>query len=297
MQRTMYTLWESCILPLLPASNPEIAVDYVESLKSSGVFCAELSATQVNAFRSAERILHYHSDFCIGVGKIVSTGQLEQAVSAGAQFLILDNPLILEATTQLQIPVFVQQGNGRSILCIDSSSIPSYGSVLPTTTVAAHDFSQLFVDRSILALRCQDFFSHIPQGGASLSQSLCDAAEAAITSALGFRLAHIGINCADSDVALQIASAFRSLFGFPIKDGPTSYFAGTAIEAMKQPYLGKLGHIAIFTSSIDRAVAVLSRRGFTFDESTRKQRDGKTTAIYLADEIGGFAVHLVQAMA
>ncbi len=34
--------------------------------------------------------------------------------------------------------------------------------------------------------------------------------------------------------------------------------------------------------------------GYKFDESTVRFKGEKMTAIYLSDEIGGFAVHLVQ---
>lgn len=39
----------------------------------------------------------------------------------------------------------------------------------------------------------------------------------------------------------------------------------------------------------------MERRGFAFeDESTASMKDGKMVAIYLKDEIGGFAIHLLQ---
>ena len=58
---------------------------------------------------------------------------------------------------------------------------------------------------------------------------------------------------------------------------------------------GTNGHIAIGTNSVDRAVYHLSRKGILFDESTRKtDANGKTMAIYLDGDFGGFRVHLVQ---
>ena len=38
----------------------------------------------------------------------------------------------------------------------------------------------------------------------------------------------------------------------------------------------------------------MERRGFAFDDSSVILRDGKLRAIYLKDEIAGFAVHLLQ---
>ena len=58
---------------------------------------------------------------------------------------------------------------------------------------------------------------------------------------------------------------------------------------------GTHGHIAIQTNSVDRAVYHLSRRGVAFDQSTAQyDKDGSLKFIYLADEIDGFAYHLVK---
>ena len=74
-----------------------------------------------------------------------------------------------------------------------------------------------------------------------------------------------------------------------------SVFAGNAFEMMKKPFRGTNGHIAIACNDIARAKWHMERRGFAFeDESTASMKDGKMVAIYLKDEIGGFAIHLLQ---
>ena len=44
----------------------------------------------------------------------------------------------------------------------------------------------------------------------------------------------------------------------------------------------------------DRAIYHLGQRGVKFDMDSKNVKDGKTIAIYFADEIAGFAFHLVQ---
>jgi 2-dehydro-3-deoxyphosphogluconate aldolase/(4S)-4-hydroxy-2-oxoglutarate aldolase len=63
---------------------------------------------------------------------------------------------------------------------------------------------------------------------------------------------------------------------------------------MKTPYLGTHGHIAISTLSLPRAVAWLERKGVGIRPETAKEKDGKTVAVYLNQEVSGFAVHLLQ---
>ena len=110
-----------------------------------------------------------------------------------------------------------------------------------------------------------------------------------------FSLAHIGINAENEADALKIAELFAALFGFEVKPGNSSVFAGTAVEVMKTPYLGANGHIAIGTPDVAAAQAELEARGFAFrPEAAKYKADGTLNAVYLKDEIGGFAVHLVK---
>ena len=112
---------------------------------------------------------------------------------------------------------------------------------------------------------------------------------------LGFELRHIGVNCENGTKADAVASRFDYLFGLTKKDGNSSVFAGTQIEAMKQIGRGTKGHIAIGTNSVVRARNYLeSVKGVQFLEDSAVVNNGKLTAVYLKEEIGGFAVHLVQ---
>jgi len=108
-----------------------------------------------------------------------------------------------------------------------------------------------------------------------------------------YSLAHIGINAANEAEAMQAAKMFELLFGFSVKEGNSSIFCGGVVEVMKTPYLGKNGHIAIGTPDVSAAKAELEQKGFRFNEDSAKYKGDMLNAIYLADEIGGFAVHLV----
>lgn len=59
-------------------------------------------------------------------------------------------------------------------------------------------------------------------------------------------------------------------------------------------YLGKNGHIAIKTNAIGCAISDLEKRGFQIDMDTAKYKGDKMIAVYLKQEFGGFAIHLLQ---
>lgn len=117
-----------------------------------------------------------------------------------------------------------------------------------------------------------------------------------MTQDFGFHIAHIGINQENETVALSTAQMLETLFSFSYKVGNSSIFsADKKIEIMKKTFRGANGHIAIGTTDIDGAVAYLKEKGVALAEETAVVKDGRLIAVYLADEVAGFAIHLVRA--
>ena len=94
--------------------------------------------------------------------------------------------------------------------------------------------------------------------------------------------------------AFNSANLLSRLFNFPLKEGTNSIFAGSTFEIIKAKYLGKHGHIAITTNDIHRAIAYLKIKDISVLPKTAKEKDGKLKAIYIAQEVSGFAIHLLQ---
>lgn len=124
--------------------------------------------------------------------------------------------------------------------------------------------------------------------------AIANGAAKAISVLLGFELAHVGINTDSDREARKIADIFCSGFGLDIKESSTSYFTGGIVEINKSKGRGAMGHIAMKTNNVDRAIHYMQKKGFSPDWSSRKSTKDRTTLIYLTDEIGGFAVHLLQ---
>jgi 2-dehydro-3-deoxyphosphogluconate aldolase/(4S)-4-hydroxy-2-oxoglutarate aldolase len=122
--------------------------------------------------------------------------------------------------------------------------------------------------------------------------ALCKEAVAKVHN---FALAHIGINTANKEEALKTAKIFENLFGFAPRDIKVSVFAGNGVEVMAGGGAGKFGHIAIACNNVERAIALLEKKGVKFRPGTeRLDANGRRTFIYIEDEICGFAVHLTQ---
>ncbi len=121
------------------------------------------------------------------------------------------------------------------------------------------------------------------------AEDISAEANAKMYASLGLTLAHVGINAECEAEAIEVSTAYAKLLGIKQKTGNSSCFAGSWVEVMKTPYLGEHGHIAIGTKSLPRAIAFYNRIGVEFNMDT-----AKPVAIYFADDIGGFAIHLVQ---
>jgi len=110
-----------------------------------------------------------------------------------------------------------------------------------------------------------------------------------------FALEHIGINTNSESEALELAQTLSSIFNLNPRHGQKSEFAEDYFECMKQPFLGKNGHIAMRTADLESAVEELKAKGLAFNEDTAAyDEEGKLKNIYLAGEFGGFAIHILR---
>ena len=111
---------------------------------------------------------------------------------------------------------------------------------------------------------------------------------------LDFSLMHVGINTNSPEASLALAEQFSKAFGFAVRTGSSSCFAGGGIEIMKSRYLGQNGHIAIGTIDVTKAIEALEAQGFHMNHESYKYNNGELIAAYLQEDFGGFAVHLLK---
>ena len=79
------------------------------------------------------------------------------------------------------------------------------------------------------------------------------------------------------------------------QDRNSSVFAGTQIEVMRTPFLGKNGHIGFGVPSIEDCEAYFTSVGHPYQmETAKRDAEGRLKAVYLEGDFGGFAVHLMR---
>lgn len=318
MNKVLEDIQKIGIVPVVVLDDAADAVPLAKALIEGGLPLAEVTFRTAAAEESIQKMTEAFPDMLVGAGTVLTIENVKKAVAAGAKFIVSPgfNPTVVKYCVENNIPITPGASNPSDIeralefglevvkffpaeasggLNMIKSLAAPYTTVkfMPTGGIGAHNINDYLAFDKILAcggswmvkgdlVKAKDF------------AKITELTKEAVMTMLGFELGHLGINCNDEKEASDTASSFSSLFGFENKEGTSSVFAGTAIEAMKSPYLGAKGHIAIKTNSLNRAVNYLETQGVEFDQSTGKYKNDKLVAIYMKKEIGGFAIHLLQ---
>ncbi|MCR4720246.1 MAG: bifunctional 4-hydroxy-2-oxoglutarate aldolase/2-dehydro-3-deoxy-phosphogluconate aldolase [Lachnospiraceae bacterium] len=307
------------IVPVVALDKAEDALPLGKALMIGGIPCAEVTFRTAAAKEAISIMTSNFPDMLVGAGTVLTCKQVDEAVAAGAKFIVSPglNPEVVRYCVDKGIPVTpgvatpseVEQAIGLGLDVVKFFPAEAAGGLPMIKAMSAPYTSMKFmptggINKDNIATYLA-FSKVLACGGSFMVDKKLIAAgrfdevtrlsREAVDAVLGFSLAHIGVNCETESEALEDADRFDLLFGFTKKDGNSSVFAGTVAEFMKTPYLGAKGHIAIGTTNVERAVFHLTLRGAKFDEDTAKyDPTGKLKAIYMTDEISGFAVHLVQ---
>ena len=306
------------LVPVIKVEDAADAVPLCKALADGGLPVAEITFRSAAA-EEAIRLVHEQlPDVILCAGTVLTTDQVDRAVKAGAAAIVSPglNPEIVKYCQKLGVPVCPGTANPSDIevalslgldtvkffpaeslgglKLIKAMSAP-YGAVkfMPTGGINEKNMLDYLAFDKILC--CGG--SWMVPGDAVAAKDwgrITELTRSAVKTMLGFELRHIGINCENAEESLATAKCLAELMGMPVKEGNSSNFVGTAVELMKKPGRGAKGHIAIGTNSVKRAKWHLEQRGYVFDESSAAMKNGKLNAIYLKDEVAGFAIHLVQ---
>ena len=307
------------IVPVVKLDDAKDAAPLAEALCKGGIPCAEVTFRTGAAAEAIKIMTSTYPDMIVGAGTVLTTEQVDKAVEAGAKFIVSPglNPKIVKYCVDKNIPITpgvnspseIETAIEFGLEVVKFFPAEQSGGIAKIKAMAAPYVNMKFMPTGGINAgninSYLDFPKVIACGGSwMVPGDLISAGEfdkieeltrEAVKTMLGFELAHVGVNMGSEADALKAAQRFAFIFGMPVKNGNSSVFAGSAVEYMKEPYLGKNGHIAIRTNYIERAVNYLSSvLGVEFDEASAKtDAKGKLKAIYMKEEIGGFAVHLV----
>jgi len=306
------------IVPVVKIEKAEDALPLGRALMDGDLPIAEITFRTSAAEESIKSLTKELPTLLVGAGTVLTIEQVKEAVSAGAKFIVSPgfNPRVVDYCIENSIPVtpginnptqiemalvrgievvkfFPAEASGGLPL-LKSMSAPYSGiKFIPTGGINLNNLCSYLSDNKVLA--CGGSWMVKPELISSSNfDEITRLTKEAISTMLGFEFAHLGINEDNKDKALNSANQLSRLFYLPVKEGASSIFAGSDFEVIKNRFLGKHGHIAIATNNIHRAITYLKMKGVSVLPETAKEKDGKLKAIYLDQEVSGFAIHLLQ---
>jgi len=308
------------IIPVIKINDAAKAAPLAKALIDGGLNAAEVTFRTAAAEDAIRAIANAYPDMLVGAGTVLTIEQAQRALDAGAKFIVspgfnpkvvkwcLDNgvtplpgcttPSEIEQALELGLKVvkFFPAEQSGGLAKINAMSAP-YGDVkfMPTGGVSLDNVNEYLANKKILA--CGGSFmvkeSYIDNDN---WDEITKLTKQSVDTMLGLEIGHIGINHENEAEAKTTAQMVSLLMGKDIeRESAKGMFVGSQFEIMKSQGPGRCGHIAVLTNNVERAIYHLSAIGVKFnEESATFNDDGTRKFIYLAEEFGGFGVHLIQ---
>lgn len=310
------------IVPVVVLHDEKDAALLAQSLIQGGLPIAEVTFRTKVAKESIRLMTTQFPDMIVGAGTVLTTQQVDEAIEAGAKFIVSPgfNPKIVEYCLNkgvLIIPGISSASHIEQALAYDLTTLKFFPAeaigglplikalsapypmvkFMPTGGLSMDNYLSYLNEPSVLAIGGSWMVSPnlIKEGKFDTIAALT---KNAVDNMHGFTLAHVGINQENKHQALELSQSLVTMFGFKLEALSTSLFlnshVGRVIEVMNTPYYGEKGHIAISTHNIERAYRYFNSLGYLFREDTFRYEGQKLKSVYFKNEIGGFAFHLVQ---
>ena len=317
MNQIIEQLYGIGIVPVVKIDDLDTALPIAKALCDGGVPCIEITFRTKHAAAAIKMISEAYPQMLIGAGTVLTPEQADTAMECGATFIVSPgfNPTMVGHCVAKNIPVipgcatpsdvekaieigldvvkFFPAEAAGGLKMIKALAGP-YGNLryMPTGGITEKNINEYLSFGKIVACGGSYLVTDALVNAGDY-QGITDICRKSMKSILGLEVAHVGINAGDEVEHGEIANQLSQLIFTEPKTGASSTFVG-GFEVMKTPYLGKNGHVALAVNDIKRAVAYFEMMGVTFNQESKKEKDGKLSAIYFEKEIGGFAYHLVQ---
>ena len=317
MDTCIKELYRIGIVPVVALEDAADALPLGAALKKGGVSAIEVTFRTAAAADAIRLLTREMPELLVGAGTVLTKAQADAAIEAGAKFIVSPGfqPELVSYVLSKGVPMCpgtATPGEMEQAMALGLSAVKFFpaeqnGGAPMLKALSAPYRDLLFMPTGGVKLENLRTYLALDQvfacGGTWLATKDDIKAKAfdkitartreAVKTMLNFRIKHVGINSKDEAEAKKTATLLCSIFDFDYNDTELSVFTGSAVEVMKFMGRGSLGHVAIGADNVDRAEYYLRQRGFSFDESTRRvDASGRTTFLYLKDEIGGFAFHL-----
>lgn len=96
------------LVPVLVVEDPKDAAPLADALAAGGLPCAEVTFRTAAAGEAIRRMVDAQPDMLVGAGTVLTPAQADEAVSAGARFIVSPgfNPAVVDHCLERGIPIY-----------------------------------------------------------------------------------------------------------------------------------------------------------------------------------------------
>ena len=306
------------LVPVIAIDTKEHAVPLAKALIGGELEIAEITFRTDCAAEAMAAITAEYPDMLVGAGTILSVEQAQQAIDAGAKFIVtpgFDEAIVkfCQAKGILIIPGCATPSDvQKAVACgldvvkffpaeasgglkMINAMAAAYKGVrfLPTGGITPEKFSSYLLNPHVIAVgaSCMAPMDLVEKGDFEAIRKLARDAMFAVHN---FQFCHMGINCYSDEEGYTNLFRLADMFNLVMGDTRSSSYVGREVEITKMAFTvrGPHGHLGYYADNLERAVFYLEKKGVEFDHEHVKPFNGKTYVIYLKEQIAGFAVHI-----
>ncbi len=305
------------LVPIIKVEDASDAVPLCKAIMAGGLPVAEITFRTAAAAQAIRNVKERIPECLLGAGTVLSVDQVKQAVDAGAAYILTPgfNPKVVGYCAENGIPIIpgcscpgeIEAALEYGIKLVKIFPVEALGGVKFIKALSGPYVNMSFAPTGGVNEDNMLDYLALPKvkavGGSWMVPSdavkarrwedVTRATSSAVKRMLGLQLKHVGINNPTAAEALEGARMMSIITGLPVIESAGAAMVGTEYEFCKSMKRGAYGHIAVSANDIKRAKWHLEYMGFEFDEPILNA-EGKINAIYMKNEICGFAIHLLQ---
>ena len=252
-------LYNAAVVPVVVLDDAADAVPTAKALLAGGVDVMEITFRTAAAADSITAVAKECPDMFVGAGTVITLEQCKKAVACGAKFIVspgyseevvswcVENDIAITPGCVTPTEIMAAMSHGLKVVKFFPANV--YGGLSAMKALSGPFGGIKFIptggvnDKNLAEYISAPFIHAV--GGSWLCAkadiaahnfdkitSLCKEAR---KTALGFEIAHVGVNAGDAEESLAVCRALDAAFGFGVKEGNSSNFAGSGVEVMKSP--------------------------------------------------------------
>lgn len=306
------------IVPVIKITHPDQATPLARALDQGGIPVAEVTFRTEHAAEAIRRITREMPGMLTGAGTVTRIEQVDQALEAGAQFVVTPgfNPKVVDHCIKRGIPVVpgapttsdIEQALERGLKVVKFFPAEAMGGLPYIKAVAAPYAGLSFMPTGgVNPGNLADYLTHprvLACGGSWMVdakligsgqyEEITRLCLEAVNLAIGLRILRMGIRAASESDAAKSAGLFSALLGVPTAETPEGHAVDTHIEILKAAGTNERGRLVLGCSNLERARFQLERRGFAFASEEPETDAAGKRILRLKEIIAGLSLTLTE---